>query len=152
MSEKDLSKARIKPEYVLATEEIVEPEMSEQDWRDFARGVDLFNKGEFWESHEALEYVWKRHTEASRVFFQALIQLAAAYHQLERGIHHGVVKHFRNAESKLAPFPDRFLGVALKPIKRLLKDGISEADGLGPNKLEMFDRDLVARIQFDLPA
>ncbi len=151
MSEGDLSPARIKPGYVLRTEEITEPEMSEQDWNDFAGGVTLFNRGEYWESHEAWEYIWKRHSEPTRVFFQALIQLAAAYHQLDRGIHHGVIKHFRNSETKLRPFPTRFLGVDLQPIKQALSAGVEETTRLGQGDLGAFDPELIARIDFIRP-
>lgn len=151
MSEGDLSQARIKPGYILRADEIAEPEMSEQDWDDFAEAVTLFNQGEYWESHEAWEVVWKRHSEPTRVFFQALIQLAAAYHQLGRGIHHGVIKHFRNSETKLRPFPDRFLGVDLQPIKQALSAGVEETTRLGPGGLNAFDPELIARIDFIRP-
>jgi hypothetical protein len=151
MSERDLSKARIKPGYVLDPGDISEPRMSGQDWKDFSAGVRLFNNGEYWESHEAWEYVWKRHDEPSRVFFQALIQLAAAYHQLDREIHHGVIKHFRSASTKLAPFPDVFLGVDLTSIKRCLEKGTVEAERLGPEELKDFNRNLVAKIDFEAP-
>lgn len=148
MSKCDLSKARIKPGYVLDPGDISEPRLREQDWEDFNTGVDLFNQGAYWESHEAWEHVWKRHDESSRVFFQALIQLAAAYYQLNRRIHHGVIKHFRNASTKLAPFPDVFLGVDLKSVKWCLEKGTVEAERLGPDKLRDFNQDLVAKIEF----
>lgn len=151
MKERDLSQARIKPGYVLSPEEVSEPAMSEADWRDTAEGVRLFNAGEFWESHEAWEHVWRRITDPTRVFFQALIQTAAAYHQLERGVYHGVIKHFRNAATKLAPFPDSFLGVDVGAIKSALDAGLEEATRLGADRLDRFDRDLIVRIAFKPP-
>ena len=151
MSERDLSQARIKPGYVLDPDSIVEPVLTEADWTDFAEGVALFNRGEYWESHEAWETVWKRHTLPSRVFFQAMIQVAAAYHQLGRGIHHGVLKHFRNAATKLDPFPDVFLGVDLDPIRTALAAGIDEAVRLGPDRFDTFNQALVVKVQFERP-
>ncbi len=53
---------------------------------------DLFNAGEYWHAHEALETVWRsiiREDEA-RVF-QGLIQAAAALLHRARGNRHGTI-------------------------------------------------------------
>jgi hypothetical protein len=50
---RDLTEARERPGYRIRPEEAIEPEMSRLDWEDLGRGVELFNKGAFWESHEA---------------------------------------------------------------------------------------------------
>ena len=82
------------------------------------------------------------------MFLQALIQTAAAYHQLNRGIYHGVVKHFRNAETKLRPFPNPFLGLQTQPVKDALIAGISEADRLGADGIGDFDPSLVVELTY----
>ena len=54
--------------------------------------VELFNTGEFWLAHEALETVWRSIIEESeRRVWQGLIQAAAALLHRERGNRHGVV-------------------------------------------------------------
>jgi len=87
------------------------PVLSAEDGDDFRRGAQLFNDGLYWESHEAWELIWRRHPEQSRIFFQGLIQVAAGFHQIERGIVHGADKHLRNALWKLKPFRPVCLGV-----------------------------------------
>ena len=139
--------ARVKDTYTILPEEAVEPEMSPEDLDDFKRGIDLFNAGEFWESHEAWEFIWKRHKEPSRIFFQGLIQLAASHHQLQRGIYHGVVKHYNNAYLKLAQFPDAFLGIDVGAIKRKIQEGLAEAERLGAERLKDFDPGLITAIK-----
>jgi hypothetical protein len=52
------------------------------DWRSegFRRGAELWNRGRYWEAHEAWEAPWRaagRHSAAGR-FLQGLILLAAA--------------------------------------------------------------------------
>jgi uncharacterized protein len=52
------------------------------DWtaEGFRRGAELWNRGRFWEAHEAWEQPWRavgRHSAAGR-FLQGLILLAAA--------------------------------------------------------------------------
>ena len=148
MSNADWKAARVKPAYQVRPEDAVEPEMSEADWEDFKRGVALFNRSRYWESHEAWELVWRRHPEPSRIFFQGLIQLAAAYHQLQRGVYHGVVKHFNNAGLKVGQFPDRFLGVDVGALKKAIREGVKEAERLGKKGLERFNPELVISISF----
>jgi predicted metal-dependent hydrolase len=43
-------------------------------------GVDLYNFGYWWESHEQWEALWKldRNSEQEKLFYRAVIQLAAA--------------------------------------------------------------------------
>src|SRR5947208_13764732 len=58
------------------------------------RARDLFNSGEYWLAHEALETVWRSiirdgDDDVARVW-QGLIQAAAALLHLERGNRHGV--------------------------------------------------------------
>src|SRR5256884_1174789 len=58
------------------------------------RAQALFNSGEYWLAHEALETVWRSiikdgDAEAARVW-QGLIQAAAALLHRERGNRHGV--------------------------------------------------------------
>lgn len=126
-----------------------EPEMSAEDWKDFDQGLRLFNNGAFWESHEAWEEVWKRCSEDSRIFFQGLIQVAAGFHQLRRGIYHGVDKHFRNALWKLELFRPTFLGVQVDELVASVEAGLAEARRLGPNRLADFDDSLIPVLRRD---
>lgn len=151
MQGSDPKAARLKPGYVLEAEDVVEFPMTDEDWGDLARGVELFNRGEFWESHEAWEQIWLRHAEPSRVFIQALIQLAAAYHQLHRGIHHGVVKHLNNVSLKLGPFSGSFFGVDVDGVKEAVDRSQAEIDRVGAAGIREFDESLLCRIAFDPP-
>ncbi len=60
--------------------------------RQLEHARDLFNTGEFWLAHEALETVWRSIIdEDERRVWQGLIQAAAALLHRERGNRHGVV-------------------------------------------------------------
>lgn len=77
----------------------------------FVRGVDLFNARKFWEAHEAWEELWLAAESDVVQFLQGLIQLAAAYHHVQRGTLPGAVRLFDAALGRLASFPQGFCGV-----------------------------------------
>jgi hypothetical protein len=75
----------------------------EERHRYLANARELFNQGEFWLAHEALETVWRSiiKEEEARVW-QGLIQAAAALLHRARGNRHGIVVVGAAALEKLA--------------------------------------------------
>jgi predicted metal-dependent hydrolase len=54
------------------------PDLDPAERRRLVRlGVDLFNRGDFFEAHEVLEEVWRSTRPEPRDLFQELIQVAA---------------------------------------------------------------------------
>jgi predicted metal-dependent hydrolase len=111
--------------------------LSTEEKQALERGITLFNSRRFWEAHEVWEGIWQNHPEDGRFFIQALIQLAAGYHQLLRRIYRGFVIHMRRARERLELFPATFLGIdvdaLLTTINRTLEavnanDSLEEVD------------------------
>jgi len=67
---------------------------------------ELFNSGDYWAAHEALETVWRSIISdgdaAAALVWQGLIQAAAALLHQRRGNSHGVAAVGRGALEKLA--------------------------------------------------
>jgi predicted metal-dependent hydrolase len=76
-----------------------------------AAGISLFNAHHFWHAHEAWEERWLQASGDEKLFLQGLIQLAAAYHHVQRGTFSGGVRLFDAALAKLAGFADGWAGV-----------------------------------------
>ncbi|HEV7784588.1 MAG TPA: DUF309 domain-containing protein [Thermoanaerobaculia bacterium] len=58
------------------------PNLSPEERRRlFLEGIELFNGGRFYDSHEVWEDIWRSTTPEPRNLFQGLIQIAAALHQ-----------------------------------------------------------------------
>src|SRR5215475_4012538 len=71
--------------------------------RQLEHAAELFNSGEFWLAHEALETVWRSIIdEHERRVWQGLIQAAAALLHRKRGNRHGVVTVGAAALAKLS--------------------------------------------------
>jgi len=75
----------------------------EERRRYLQHAQDLFNRGEFWLAHEALETVWRSIIEEDEArVWQGLIQAAAALLHRARGNRHGTVVVGAAALEKLA--------------------------------------------------
>jgi len=55
----------------------------------FERGIAHFNAGEFFEAHEVWEELWLHAPLQEKPFLQGIIQIAAAFHHLQRGNERG---------------------------------------------------------------
>jgi len=101
-----------------------------------ARGRALFNRADFWGSHEALEAAWLGAPEGSKPFLQGLIQAAAAFHKLiVQDNVHGARTLLDRALARLGPAPEDPYGLAVRPLHaeltawRLRLDAPLDADG-----------------------
>jgi uncharacterized protein len=74
----------------------------------FVRGIEHFNAREFWDAHEAWETIWLAAESDIEQFLQGLIQIAAAYHHLQRGTFSGGVRLFDAGLQRLQAFPPGF--------------------------------------------
>jgi hypothetical protein len=72
------------------------------------RFVELFNRGLYWESHEALEDDWRR---LGSDFYQGLILYASAFVHAQRGNRHGILAQLDKAEERLHPYLPSYMGI-----------------------------------------
>jgi len=77
----------------------------------FLRGLDLFNRGEFFECHEVLEAIWTPARGPERLFLQALIHFAVGFYHHQRDNRLGAERQLRKGLRKLAGYLPEFAGV-----------------------------------------
>ena len=64
----------------MSTQEL-HPDLNDQEVRELLReGVELFNEGRFFDSHEYFEEIWRSTNPEPRSLFQGLVQVAAGLH------------------------------------------------------------------------
>jgi predicted metal-dependent hydrolase len=82
-----------------------------------ARGVELFNQGEFWEAHEAWEGAWMPHRLAPEGdFYKGLVQVAAGFYHYQRRNKNGALIKWRDGAAYLRPFAPEHEGIVVGPI------------------------------------
>ena len=84
----------------------------------WTRGVDLFEAGEYWECHEALEPVWLIADGLDKEFYGGVILLAAALHKArEMESPRGGRRNYAKALVHLALVPDAYFGVDVRELE-----------------------------------
>jgi len=69
------------------------------------RGIDLFNRGEYWEAHEAWESDWTQDRKGpDSGFYKGLIQIAAGCLHYTRHNRRGAVNKWRSGADYLRPY------------------------------------------------
>ncbi|MGH8567457.1 MAG: DUF309 domain-containing protein, partial [Gammaproteobacteria bacterium] len=95
--------------------------------RAYLYGIDLFNRGYYWEAHEAWEGLWHACDRSGSMadFLKALITLAAAGVKLREGRERGVRRHAARAQAlfdqvtlQLGAAETRYLGLDPKALAR----------------------------------
>ena len=78
------------------------------------RGVDLFNRGLYWEAHEAWEEAWMQDRKGpDGAFYKGLIQVAAGCLHYGRHNRRGTVNKWRSGADYLRPYLPCHHGVEL---------------------------------------
>lgn len=87
--------------------------MNEPDGTEFLRGIEQFNRGEFFECHDTLEAIWAGSGGRERVFLQGLIQTAVGFYHFGNGNPSGALSQWSRGAEKLKPFGPEFRGVRI---------------------------------------
>lgn len=117
----------------------------------YRAGFAHFAAGEFYEAHEAWEDLWLRNRSEARDFFQGLIQVAAAFHHLDKGRHVGLVRLLAAGADRLRPYPSPYLGLDVAALVAAADRARTHAEALGPARLASFDRALLPDPHFTAP-
>ncbi len=95
-----------------------------------ALGVELFNRREFFEAHEAMEDAMNLLDDdtADWEFYLGLLRAAVANHKLADGEVSSARLHLRAALKFLAPYPDRHRGIKLREFRSALTAELARLD------------------------
>ena len=94
---------------------------------EYLAGIDLYNAGEFHAAHDAWEERWMGEVEPrEKLFLQALIQSAVAFHHLEIGRPGAARRMYQMAKEKFVRLgTDRFMSLDLTDYQAQLDRALS---------------------------
>ncbi len=112
------------------------------------RGLQEFNRGEYYECHETLEEAWMAETRPIRDLYRVILQVSVAYYQILRGNYNGAHKMFLRAVQWFAPLPDQCMGVDIAALRADVAAVRIHLQALGAANIANFDRTLLKPIRY----
>ena len=93
------------------------------DWNagPLAEGLRCYCEGEFFLAHEHWEVVWLGLGEPEKTFLQALIQVTAAFHHVQRKNPAGTLSLLGRALQRLDAYPSVYEGVEVEALRESLR-------------------------------
>ncbi len=97
------------------------------DAASWQEGRALFDAGDFWTCHEALEPAWLAAEGTERRFLAGVILLAAALHKARAmGSPRGGRRNYAKALRHLATVPDRYAGVDVRAFEAIVHQALRD--------------------------
>ena len=113
-------------------------------------GIQLYNQGEYFEAHEALEAAWRQDHTPGRELYQGILQVGIAYLQIQRGNYTGALKMFIRARQRLDPLPANCRGVQVAQLRQDAERAWTALKALGRENIATFDRSLFKPVIFQI--
>jgi uncharacterized protein len=99
------------------------------------RGIEEFNRGEYFEAHESLEAAWMADESNARELYRAVLQVAVAYYQILRGNYKGAIKMFLRNRQWIDPLPDNCRGIDVAQLREDSRQVHATLIELGPDRM-----------------
>jgi uncharacterized protein len=103
------------------------------------KGIEEFNRGEFYECHEYLEEAWMQEPGRVRFLYQG---------HLQNGNWRGATGLLRNGTVRLKEFEPVTLGVDVAKLVRESERCLRELESLGRERIDDFDRSGVPKVEW----
>ena len=103
-------------------------------------GLEQFNHGEYFDAHESLEEAWNQDRGVGRELYRAILQIAVAYLQIQRGNYRGAIKMFLRVRQWIMPLPAVCRGVNVDKLRQDSEQVYKDLLLAGPDRIHQFDR------------
>jgi predicted metal-dependent hydrolase len=114
-----------------------------------ADGLRLFNAGEYFEAHEALEDAWNAEAGAVRNLYRGILQIAVVYLHITRRNYNGAIKVYGRSQRWVKDWPDICRGIHVEELRRDAEAAIKEVRRLGMEQIGEFDKTLLRPVRWD---
>lgn len=111
------------------------------------KGIEEFNRSEFFECHETLEELWLADRRPIRHLYQGILQIGVGFYHLRAGRYRPAVTLFKRGSRYLEPFAPKCMGVDVSGLLQGAARCLAEVEELGPKRVNDFDWSLVPRIE-----
>jgi hypothetical protein len=111
------------------------------------RGIEEFNRGEFFECHEYLEDAWMEEPGRVRFLYQGILQVGVGFYHQQNGNWRGATGVLRSGIERLREFEPETLGLDVGRLVRESERCLGELERLGRDRVREFDTDRIPRVE-----
>ena len=115
------------------------------------RGLEEFNRGEFYEAHEHLEEAWMEDGSLGRDLYRGVLQVGVAYYHIKEKNFKGAAKLFLRLRQWLDPLPDICRGIEVAQLRADAEVAHQRLLDLGPDRIAEFDLSLLRPVRYVAP-
>jgi predicted metal-dependent hydrolase len=108
-----------------------------------ADGLRLFNRGDYFEAHEALEDAWNEEGGPVRDLYRGILQIAVVYLHITRRNYEGAVKVYLRSQRWIKNWPDVCRGIQVEELRRNAETVMTDVKRLGRERIGSFDLNLL---------
>ena len=112
------------------------------------RGIEEFNRGEFFECHEYLEEAWMQEPRRVRFLYQGILQVGVGFYHLQNGNWRGATGVLRNGIERLREFEPETLGIDVARLVRESEARLEELEELGRERVREFDLSKLPKVEW----
>jgi len=112
------------------------------------KGIEEFNKGEFYECHEYLEEAWMQEPRRVRFLYQGILQVGVGFYHQQNGNWRGATGLLRNGTARLREFEPVTLGIDVAKLVRECERCLQELVDLGREQVREFDQSTVPKVKW----
>jgi predicted metal-dependent hydrolase len=112
------------------------------------KGIEEFNKGEFYECHEYLEEAWMQEPRRVRFLYQGILQVGVGFYHQRNGNWRGATGLLRNGTIRLKEFEPVTLGIDVARLIRECERCLEELEKLGRERVREFDQTRVPKVEW----
>lgn len=112
------------------------------------KGIEEFNRGEFFEAHEYLEDAWREETGRIRYLYQGILQVGVGFYHQENGNWKGATGLLASGITRLKDFEPEALGIDVARLVHKSESCLKELERLGRERVHDFDQGKVPKVEW----
>ena len=112
------------------------------------KGVEEFNRGEFFECHEYLEEAWLQEPSRVRFLYQGILQVGVGFYHLKNGNWRGATGLLRNGIERLDEFKPETLGIDVSRLVSKSERCLRDLEALDPERVREFDFGNIPKVEW----
>jgi len=109
----------------------MDTELSEEFWR----GIDQFNRGEFYACHDTLEAIWIEAPIFEKKFYQGILQIAVGLYHLGNHNWRGAVILLGEGVNRLSEYQPEYNGIDVEQLIEDASEFLSQVQSVGADRV-----------------